>query len=180
MSLNLLPSAPQEEPSLYPQLPQHDFRRQKANEVSASLNAEIAHYRCVAKKYKRAKKAVNWSATGSGVFSTLLSSASLASALSVIGLPAAIPLGGVSGAFAAASSGLIIVSKKLDSKIKKHQEIVTLAIAKRDTVDRLLSKALTDNQISDGEFQLLMAEFSQYNVLKDAVRAKLTRQSSQM
>ena len=63
-------------------------------------------------------------------------------------------------------------------KIKKHQEIVTLAIAKQDTVDRLLSKALADNQISDGEFQLLMAEFSQYNVLKDAVRAKLTRQSS--
>ena len=55
---------------------------------------------------------------------------------------------------------------------------MTLAIAQRDTVDRLLSKALADNQISDGEFQLLMAEFSQYNVLKDAVRAKLTRQSS--
>ena len=55
---------------------------------------------------------------------------------------------------------------------------MTLAIAKRDTVDRLLSKALADNQISDGEFQLLMAEFSQYNVLKDAVRAKLTRQPS--
>ena len=55
---------------------------------------------------------------------------------------------------------------------------MTLAITKRDTVDRLLSKPLTDNQISDSEFQLLMAEFSQYNVLKDAVRAKLTRQSS--
>ena len=175
MTSNVIPSAPQE---LYPQLPQHDFRIQKANEVSASLNAEIAHYRTVAKKYKRAKKAVNWSSAGCGVFSTLLSSASLASALSVIGLPAAIPLGGVSGAFAAASSVLVIAGKKLDSKIKKHQEIVTLAIAKRDTVDRLLSKALADNQISDGEFQLLMAEFSQYNVLKDAVRAKLTRQSS--
>ena len=112
------------------------------------------------------------------MFSTVLSSASLGSALSIVGIPAAIPLGGVGGAFALASSGLIIASKKLDSEIKKHQEIVTLAIAKRDTVDRLLSKALTDNKISDSEFQLLMAEFSQYNVLKDAVRAKLTRQSS--
>ena len=112
------------------------------------------------------------------MFSTVLSSASLASTLSVIGLPAAIPLDGVGGAFAAASSGLIFASKKLDSKIKKHQEIVTLAIAKRDTVNRLLSKALADNQISDGEFQWLMTEFSQYNVLKDAVRAKLTRQLS--
>ena len=55
---------------------------------------------------------------------------------------------------------------------------MTLAIAKRDTVDRLLSKALVDNQISDGEFQLLMTEFSQYNLLKDVVRAKLTRQPS--
>jgi len=44
-------------------------------------------------------------------------------------------------------------------KIKKHQEIVTLAISKRDTFDRLLSKALADNQVSD-------AEFARYNVLK--------------
>ena len=49
---------------------------------------------------------------------------------------------------------------------------------KRDTVDRLLSKALADNQITEGEFHLIMTEFSQYNVLKDAVRAKLSRQSS--
>ena len=178
MCSNVLPSAPHEEPSLYPPLPQHDFRMQKANEICADLNKEVVHYRSVAKKYKRAKKAANWSAAGCGMFSTLLSSASLASALSIVGLPAAVPLGGVGGAFAAASSGLIIASKKLDSKIKKHQEIITLAIAKRDTVDRLLSKALADNQISDGEFQFLMAEFSQYNLLKEAVRAKLTRQPS--
>ena len=60
----------------------------------------------------------------------------------------------------------------------KHQEIVTLALAKRDTVDRLLSKALSNNQITDSEFQLIMTECSLYNVLKDAVRAKQTRQSS--
>ena len=131
------------------------------------------------KKYKRAKKVANWSAAGSSILSTGLSSASLASALSVVGLPAAIPLGGVGGAFALASSGLIIASKKLVSKIKKHQEIVTLAIAKRDTVYRLHSKALADSQISDSEFQLIMAEYSQYNVLKEAVRAKLTKNPSQ-
>ena len=128
MTSNVIPSAP--ESSIYPELPQHDFRMQKANEVSAALNAEAVHYRAVTKKYKRAKKAVNCSAAGCGVFSTLLSSASLASALSIVGLPAAVPLGGVGRAFAAASSGLIIASKKLDSKIKKDQEIVTLAIAK--------------------------------------------------
>ena len=176
MTSNVIPSAPQEEePSLHPQ---HDFRMQKANEVSASLNAEVVHYRAIAKKYKRAKKVANWNAAGCSIFSTVVSSASLASALSVVGLPPAIPLGGVGGAFAAASSRLTIASKKLESKIKKHQEIVTLAIAKGDTVYRLYSKALADNQITDREFQLIMDEFSQYNVLKEAIRAKLTQKPS--
>ena len=175
-SANVLPSAPPE--SIYPQISPPDFRIQKVNEISTALNKEVGHYRAVAKKYKRAKKVFNWSAAGSSVLSAAFSSASFGSALSFVGLPATLPLGVVGGCFALASSGLIIACKKLDSKIKKHQEIVTLAIAKRDTVDRLLSKAMTDNIISDNEFKLIMDEFSQYNVLKDSVRAKLTRHSS--
>ena len=175
--MNVLPSASHEESHQYPQL-QPNFRMQKVNEISIALNKEVGHYRAVAIKYKHPKKVVNWSALGSGVLSAAFSSASFRSALSVVGLPAPTPPGGIGGAFTLASSGLIITSKKLASKIKRHQEIVTLAIAKRDTVERLLSKALADNQIADSEFQLIMTESSQYNVLKDAVRAKRTRQSS--
>ena len=97
MASNVLPSAPHDESSLYPQLSPDDFRMQKAEEVSAALNAEVVYYRAVAKKYKRAKKVANWSAVGSTIISTAVSSASLASALSVVGLPAAIPLGDVVG-----------------------------------------------------------------------------------
>ena len=178
-SANVLsPSAPPEQ--IYPDLPyQPDFRMKKINEISATLHGEVDHYRGVAKKYKRTKRFVNLGAGGSSVLSAVFSSASFGSAISVIGLPATIPLGGVAGGFALVSSGLIVASKKLDSKIKKHQEIVTLAIAKRDTVDRLLSKALTDNRVSDAEFGLIMDELTQYNVLKGAVRAKLTRKPSQ-
>ena len=158
MSLNVLPSAPHEDLHMYPQL--HDFKFQKVNEISAALNKEVGHSRAAAKKYKRAKKVVNCSVAGSSVLSAAFSSASFGSALSVVSLPATMPLDSVSGAFALASSGLIIASKKLDSKIKKHQEIVTLAIVKRDTVDRLLSKTLSDNQISDSEFQLIMTIFA--------------------
>ena len=178
-SANVLsPSAPPEQ--IYPDLPyQSDFRMKKINEISATLHGEVDHYRGVAKKYKRTKMFVNLGAGGSSVLSAVFSSASFGSAISVIGLPVTIPLGGVAGGFALVSSGLIVASKKLDSKIKKHQEIVTLAIAKRDTVDRLLSKALTDNRVSDVEFGLIMDELTQYNVLKGAVRAKLTRKPSQ-
>ena len=171
----LPPSAPPEQ--IYHDLPS-DFRMRKINEISATIHGEENHYRAVAKKYKRAKKFVNYGAGGTSVLSAVFSNTSFGSAISVIGLPATIPLGGVAGGFALVSSGLIVASKKLDSKIKKHQEIVTLALAKRDTVDRLLSKALTNNNVSDDEFQNIMAEFSQYNVLKAAVRAKLTRKPS--
>ena len=95
MCSNVIPSAPHDESSLYPQLPQHDFRMQKANEVAANLNAEVVHYRVVAKKYKRAKKIVNWSATVTGLLSAACSTASLGSAISVVGLPVSIPLGDV-------------------------------------------------------------------------------------
>ena len=175
-SQNVLPpSAPPEQ--IYPDLPS-DFRMKKINEISAALHDEVDHYRTVAKKYKRTKMFVNWGAGGSSVLSFVFSSASFGSAISVIGLPATIPLGAVAGGFALVSSGLIVASKKLDSKIKKHQEIVTLALAKRDAVDRLLSKAMRDNRVSDDEFENIMAEYSQYNVLKEAVRAKLTRKPS--
>ena len=131
MSINVLASAPPEDSHLFPTL--------KVNEISAALNKEIGHYRAVAKKYKRAKKVVNLSAAGTNVLSAIFSSASFGS-FSVVGLPATIPLGGVGGGFALASSGLNIASKKLDSKIKKHQEIVTLAIAKRGFFRRLFQR----------------------------------------
>jgi len=177
-SANVLPpSAPPEASPLYPQL-QPNFWLQKINEISTALNNEVAHYRVVVKKYKQAKKFVNWSIAGSSVLSAVFSSASLGSALSVVGLPATTPSGGVGRCFALALSGLILASKKIDSKIKKHPEIVTLAIAKHEIVEQLLSKTLADNQVSDAEFQLIMTEFSQYYVLKEAVRAKLTLQLS--
>ena len=86
-SLNVLPSAPPEQ--IYPELPtqpQPDLRMQKVDEISAALNKEVGHYRAVAKKYKRAKKVVNWSAAGSSVLSALFSNASFGSAISVVGL----------------------------------------------------------------------------------------------
>ena len=66
--VEVTPSAPHESSQIYPQL-QSDFRMQKVNKISAALNNEVSHYRSVAKKYKDAKKVVNWSAVVSSVLS---------------------------------------------------------------------------------------------------------------
>ena len=180
-SANLLPrSAPPAEP-LYPVVaaePSQNFCLQKVNEISNTLAGEVHHYHLVAKKYKRARKFVNWGAAGSSVLSAAFSSTSLGSALSVVGLPTALPLGGAGGCFALVSSAMIFASKKLDSNLKKHQGITTLAVAKHGTVNRLLSNALNYNAVSSHEFNTILSEFQQYNFLKDQVQARMLRQPS--
>ena len=182
--LNVLPAQPSAPPpspenGIYPNLQTtHDFRLTKINEIAAELAHEVQHYRIVAKKYKRAKTICNWFAGGSGLISAAASSASLGTALSIVGLPAAVPLVALSGGTAFASSGFVVCGKKLEAKLKKHNELVTLALAKRDSIDCLVSKAMNDGHVSDAEFQIISAELSQYHVLKERVRAKLTRKPS--
>ena len=80
------------------------------------------------------------------------------------------------GCFALVSSGLIITSIKLETKISRHQEITTLAVAKRDIISKLLSKALKNNA---GAHECL-SEWQQYNFLKEQIRAKLLRQAENL
>ena len=159
---NLYPNLPVVEQQ-FSATPDKNFRLEKVNEIASTLSQEVTHYRLVGKKYKRANKVVKWLAGGASCLSAVASSASLGTVLSVIGIPAAVPLGALGGCFAIASCGLIITGKRLESKIKKHQEIVTLAIARRDTVDRLVSKEINDNCVSDVEFQIIVPELEQYN-----------------
>ena len=53
--VDIQPSAPQEDSHLYPQLPP-DFRIQKVNEITASLNKEVGYYRVVAKNISVPRK----------------------------------------------------------------------------------------------------------------------------
>ena len=64
------------------------------------------------------KKIVNWSAAGSSVLSAVFCSVSFGSAISVIGLLATVPLGGVGGGSCLVSSGVIVASRKLETKRK--------------------------------------------------------------
>ena len=136
------------------------FALAKVNEIASELAQEVVHYRLVPKKYK-SKKFVNWACRRLGL--PKWSSAGLASALTGIGIPVAAPLGVVGGLFSVVSSGLIVAGKKLDKKMSKHQEIFTLALAKRETVTRLVSEAISDGKISDAEFQIILNEYSKYN-----------------
>ena len=179
--MNVLPSAP---PQLYPmqeltQLNAEDFRLKKINDLLKELSDEVEHYRQVAKKYKRSHSMVHASAVGLGSLSVGLSSGALATALTGFGIVASPALAGVATLCGLGSVGFAAASKRLERKVTKHEKIYTLAQAKRNSVNELVSQALADKQISDIEFRIITREVEKYHELKAAIRAgKVQRQEA--
>ena len=61
-------------------------------------------------------------------------------------------------------------------KAERHEKIKVIAETKLDTINGLISKALTDNKISDEEYTLILSEVIKYRKMKEDVRSK-TRKS---
>ena len=90
--------------------------------------------------------------------------------LSVKSIVASPALAGVAAVFGLVSAGFTVVSKKLKRKVTKHEKIYTFALAKRNSVAELVSKALADNTISDSEFSITLREVQKYHELKAEIR----------
>ena len=176
-------------PKLYPSLPEvreqptapnvvnggsddrgHSYRLTIIREIQRFLEEEIKNREAFTKKYFRISKVVNMldntlititiGAEGTGA--VLLSTG--------VGAPFALALwisGVVTGAVSLIGN---IFSKKATTKAEKHLKIKTLATAKLDTIASHVSKALTDDFISDEEFKLINEELNKYKVLKEEIR----------
>ncbi|KAJ7372815.1 hypothetical protein OS493_016735 [Desmophyllum pertusum] len=83
-----------------------------------------------------------------------------------IGIVIGAPLASVSALCGFASAGMAGAIKKLESKMSKHEKIYTLAIAKRDSISGLVSKALDDNKVTDDELRIINSEILKYRDLK--------------
>ena len=59
--------------------------------------------------------------------------------------------------------------KKSTSKAEKHK---TMTSAKLDTIASHVSKALSNNKVTDEEFRLILEELEKYKVMKEEVRSK--------
>ena len=73
------------------------------------------------------------------------------------------------------SAGLTVVSKRLERKVTKHENIYTLAVAKQNSVAELVSTARTDKRISDSEFTIILREVQKCHELKAATRTGETK-----
>ena len=163
--------------NIYPKLPPIEdqgqgYRLQKINEIQTFLEKEVETRGALSKKYFRAAKIVD-------NMDTVLIAITLGGGAGGIGLlstivaaPAVIAIEGV-----ALFTGLLTIIgkysiKKSTSKAEKHEKIKTIASAKLDTISSHISKALSDNKVTDEEFWLILEELEKYKVMKGEVRSK--------
>ena len=166
---NIIPSAP----PLYRSLNVGDYRLRKISDCQKELENEISHYRRISKKYKRAKTIINFFAASTGVLTAVLSSASFASFVTGIGAPIGATIAGIAALLGTVSTAASASSGRLNTKVVKHEKTISLAESKHLSVSRLVSKALSDGEVSDVEFNLILREIDNYNSLKGQLRRKV-------
>ena len=57
-------------------------------------------------------------------------------------------------------------------KIEKHETIVMLAVSALNTISSLISKALSDDSISDEEYSLILLKYETFTRMKEDLRIK--------
>ena len=143
------------------------YRMQKINKIQSFLEKEEVTREALSKQYFRAARIVDkvdtvliaiflgGGAGGIGLLST------------VVAAPTVIVIEGV-----ALFTGLLSTIgkysvKKSTSKAEKHEKIKTTASTKLNTTASHISKALSDNKVTDEEFQLILEELEKYKVMID-------------
>ena len=155
-------------PSLYPELPSEDgqnYRLQKISDIEKTLINERNIRKALYKKYKRGINITD------GIDSILISTSVILTGIGLT-IPIIFPLEIVAVICGSLGVCIKLVRRKLYSKVKKHDEIKTIADSKLNSIKFLISKALTDGKITENEFKLVLDELEQYNKLKNSINSK--------
>ena len=169
-----------EEPSLYPKVPsappvlleELSFRLKKINDIQRILEQERDARQSLTKKYRKVSSGLSHADTILLTVSLGLGAAGVGLLSTIVAAPYVIMI----EATALGTGLLSIVGKQINKrmirKAEKHERIKTIAEAKLNTINDLISKALNDNHVSQEEFTLISEELTKYRQMKEEVRAK--------
>ena len=136
--------------------------------IEKEISDQVEHYRLVLKKYKKARKAVHYSAVGLGAVAAALSSGAIAASLTGVGVIFGAPVAGFAASTGLASTSLTVLNNK-ERKVDKHSHLLSLATAKHDSINCCVSQVMNDNTVSYKEFQLINREMQKYRQLKETL-----------
>ena len=153
------------------------YRLDEIDEIRDYSNNEIKERKYIIKKLKKYIVSFDYLDKIFIALSASFGTLSIASYASVVGTPAGIAGSSLTLIFTIGtgiSKSLLKVTKK---RKKKHNKIIALAKNKLNTIDKLLSSALNDSEISHEEFSNIITEANIYENIKEHIK-ELTAEPS--
>ena len=152
-----------------------DYRQSRVDRIEEQLEAEIRRYERTLKIYVRLDKATSIALAACSISSLVLTSGTMGSACTGVGIVASLPLGSLACVSATATMVLSLIVKRLAKKKKKHRDTVRLARSYKSRVEAEVNKALAnDDVIDDIEFPMITRCLKDYYDEKERLRQPST------
>ena len=146
------------------------YRLDEISKIKDYFNAEIKEREDIIKKISKYIVAFDYAdklfITLSASFGTL----SIASHATVVGIPVGIAGASLTLIFTIATGVVKTLLNITRKKKKKHNKIIALAISKLNIIEKLISKALIDFEITHEEFSKIIYEKNNYEQIIDNIR----------
>ena len=148
----------------------HSYRLNVIRDIQKFLEEEFNKREAFNKKYLRIAKIIN--AMDNGLITVTLGAEGVGGVLLLTGVgapfAAALAIGGVAtGAISLIGN---FFCRKITLKAMKHRDIKTLAAGSLKLIASHISKALTDDFISNEEFNLILEVMNKYKEMKEEIR----------
>jgi hypothetical protein len=155
-----------------------NFRLHHITKIQKDLQDELSNYSRCRRRYNSAFNTLSnvHSVVSFGTIAT--SATGLGLIASGIGAIAGIVLEGVSVGFGLGSLVSDIFLKKINKKLQKHTAISQLANSKITSIQKLISTALEDGNISDSEFKQIIDNYENYQTQKQSIQSKMKNNST--
>ena len=145
------------------------YRLDEINKIKDYLNSEIKERKDIIKKISKyivafdyADKLITLSAS-SGTLS-------IASYVTVVGIPAGIAGASLTLIFTVTTGVIKTLLNIMTKKKKKHNKIIALARSKLNIIENLISQALIDFEITHEEFSKIIYEKNNYEQIIDNIK----------
>ena len=146
------------------------YRLDEINKIKEYFDNEIKERKNIIKKLNKYLVSFDYLDKIFITLSASISTLSIASYATVLGLPVGIVGSSLTLIFAIGrgiNKSLLRVTKK---RKKKHNKIIVLAKSKLNMIDTLLSSALNDSKISHEEFTNIITEKNIYENIKESIK----------
>ena len=146
------------------------FRSDEVNKIKDYLNSEFKERKDIIKKISKYIIAFDYADKLFITLSALFSTLSIASHVTIVGIPVGIAGTSLTLIF---TITIGVVKKLLNitrKKKKKQNKIIALARSKLNIIETLISRVLTDFDISHEEFSKIIYEKNSYEQIRDNIK----------